>query len=159
MLNKKRLNTYEAQKEEIEGILDSRIGANIKEFQIKAKSGQPSGTETPMDVDALTKGRSKGGKDPKLEKKSPAEGKGQKHDTQCYNCGKLGHKAAECWFKRVSSTATATKKEGKGQKEGKKGKAAGKIGKGYLGKTVGPKGFHSFGQEGGRSSSMSRARA
>ena len=101
-----------------------------------------------MDVDALTKGRTKGGKDPKYEKKSPAEGKGQKNDMQCYNCGKLGHKAAECWFKRGSSTAaTTTKKEGKGQKDGKKGKAAGKIGKGYLGKTVGPKGFHSFGQE------------
>ena len=102
-----------------------------------------------MDVDALTTGRIKGGRDQKFEKKSQAEGKGQKNDIQCYNCGKLGHRAAECWFKRGSPTAaTTTKKEGKGQKDGKKGKAAGKPGRGYLGETVAPRGFRSFGQEG-----------
>ena len=140
VLNKKRLNTYEAQKEEIEGILDSRIGANIKEFQIKAKSGQPSGSETPMDVDALAKGRTKGGKDPKYEKKSPAEGKGQKNDMQCYNCGKLGHRAAECWFKRGSSTAaTTTTKKAKARRTARKARPLGSLAKATLGRPSHPR--------------------
>ena len=35
ILNKKRLSTYELQKEEIEGILESRLGARIRELQVK----------------------------------------------------------------------------------------------------------------------------
>ena len=93
-----------------------------------------------MDVDALTKGRTKGGKYQKFEKKSHAEGKGQKNDMQCYSCGKLGHRAAECWFKRGSSTAaTTTKKEGKGQKDGKKGKALGNLAQATLGRPSHPR--------------------
>ena len=56
-------------------MLDSRIGANVKELQKKTKSGQPSGSETPMDVDALTKGRTKGGKDPKFGRRTPQKAK------------------------------------------------------------------------------------
>ena len=36
-LNKKRLSTYGLQEEEIEGILESRLGARIRELQIKPK--------------------------------------------------------------------------------------------------------------------------
>ena len=33
VLNRERLNTYEAQKEEIKGIIDGRVGAHIREVQ------------------------------------------------------------------------------------------------------------------------------
>ena len=69
VLNKKRLNTFEAQKEEIEGILDSRIGASVKELQIKPRERRErhSGGEAAMDVDAFMSkgkdaGKGKGGK-------------------------------------------------------------------------------------------------
>ena len=65
-------------------------------------------------------------------------------DTQCYSCGGLGRKAAECWSKQGSTT----KKEAKG-KDGKKGKHPEKNGKHSPGKGTGRKGFHDLGQEGG----------
>ena len=37
ILNQKRRSTYELQKEEIEGILESRLGARIPELQVKPK--------------------------------------------------------------------------------------------------------------------------
>ena len=63
VLNKKRLDAYEAQKEEIEGILDSRIGAKIKELAIKPTKKDRDA----MDVDYFGKsgkgkGKSKNGK-------------------------------------------------------------------------------------------------
>ena len=51
--NRKRLNTYDAQKAEIEGIIDSRVGKKVKEVQIK-----PSRGDNPVDVSVFTKGKS-----------------------------------------------------------------------------------------------------
>ena len=48
ILNKKRLSTYALQKEEINSILESRIGTKIREVQIKT----PKRDKDAMDVDS-----------------------------------------------------------------------------------------------------------
>ena len=62
--------------------------------------------DDPMDVDALSKGKSKG----KGKKGSSGKGKGSKgqnhmSNTRCWNCGKTGHCARNCseWWSRGKS--------------------------------------------------------
>ena len=122
ILNKKRLSTYELQKEEIDGILESRLGARIRELQIKPKKDPNA-----MDVDGFTKGKGKGkgkgswhtqdGKGSKGNGKGDGKGQGGKpgrFNGNCYNCGKQGHAAKDCW----------SRSSGKAKGKGKKGKTA-----------------------------------
>ena len=136
VLNKHRLNTFESALAEIVAIVESRTGAKIKEPSIKYPSGSDHRGD-PMDVDSLqwqAKGGKGGGKRDK-GKGGKGAGKG-KHDDEerrkqeeCFNCGKKGHRAADCW---------APKKKGDGK--GKKGGKGGKGGKGKKGK----KGAHAL---------------
>jgi hypothetical protein len=72
VLNRKRLNTYLAQKEEIQSILDSRIGSAIKEVSIK-----PGKNETVVSSFGTSKGKGD-------------------WDNRCNKCGQAGHWAREC---------------------------------------------------------------
>ena len=58
ILYTKKMKTKEAQKEEVEGILDSRIGAKIREIPIRLQARR-QGSNDDMDVDAFHKGRTK----------------------------------------------------------------------------------------------------
>jgi len=148
ILNKKRLSTYELQKEEIEGILESKIGAKIRELQIKAPKKKDSDA---MDVDAFTKGgKSKGkgkGKSKSEQGKGKPSGKSSVGSSAafqgyCGNCTKWGHKAADCWLKKQPGS------KGQGGAGGDKGSSSGK-GKGK-GKQKGKKkGVGSFEDEPG----------
>ena len=141
ILNKKRLFTYDLQKEEIQGILDSRVGSKIREPQIKADAKQRKSNDDPMDVDAFGKGLKGKGKEGKGKPfaGSPAGGYGtgskgsiSQFDGDCLNCGKYGHMARDCWQKSDQGSANfgsgsargkyGGKSAGKGGKKGKKGK-------------------------------------
>ena len=103
MLNRKRLSTYELQKEEVKMILETRIGAKIKEPNLKR--GIHNTKNDAMDVDAFGKGHGKGKSKGKFNNNftgKPAKGadkggkgkggKGQSQSTRfegtCDNCGK-----------------------------------------------------------------------
>ena len=86
-LNANRLQKYEEMKEEIQRYFETHTGKSIK-TSVKETMATSSGM-APMEVDALTR---KGGRD-----------KGGKGDVKCYVCGKLGHKAADCWSNKSSS--------------------------------------------------------
>ena len=79
VLNKTRLNTFNEQKDEIEGITDARIGANNREviYTEKKTRGLPL---------TLTL--------------SQRERQSQKFEGVCFHCGKKGHMAVDCWKKR-----------------------------------------------------------
>ena len=64
MLNRKRLNTCEARKEEIEVTIDSRTGAKDWEVQIRpgVRKNRREGGD-PMDVDNFTTSKKGEGKD------------------------------------------------------------------------------------------------
>ena len=122
-------------RQEIEVLIETVVGAKGKIH--RPGSGPASGSgqgPAPMDVDALlkvlnslVKGGSKGGKG-KGKDKGGNKGKGKGKDSKgkgkgsgsgksgiagaCFNCGKTGHKAAECWSKK--------KDGGKGSKGGGK---------------------------------------
>jgi hypothetical protein len=102
MLNRKRLSTYELQKEEVNMILETRIGAKIKEPNLKR--GIHNTKNDAMDVDAFGKGHGKGKPKGKFNNNftgKPAKGadkggkgkggKGQSQPTRfegtCDNCG------------------------------------------------------------------------
>ena len=73
IFNKKSLNAYDLQKEEITGILKSGFGSKIKEMQIKL-SCQGDRDPNSMDIEAFGKkgkgkGKGKGGKEGKKCKK------------------------------------------------------------------------------------------
>ena len=67
-----------------------------------SESKKTTRKDDPMDVDALSKGKSKG----KGKKGSSGKGKGSKgqnHMNKCWNCGKTGHHARNCsewWWSR-----------------------------------------------------------
>ena len=147
VLNKKRLCTYDLQKEEIEGILDSRIGAKVRELQIKPSSNRKAAGD-PMDVDAFnskgTKGKDKGkGKFGKYDKSSASY---PSSSVVCWECGKNGHKAADCWSKRAQGQGAGKGKshdKGKGKGDGSKAKG-GPGWKAPTGKGKGKKGISGF---------------
>ena len=145
MLNRKRLSTYELQKEEVNMILETRIGAKIKEPNLKKGIHAKSSSDA-MDVDGFgkggksqSKGKSKGSFTPKGAKpfdkgKGKGSGQGKSNVTRfegtCNNCGKYGHKQAECWSKQQSTNNHSNNpKSGKGNTgkggEAKKGKPKG----------------------------------
>ena len=147
MLNRKRLNTYELQKEEVNMILETRIGAKIKEPNLK-KSIHSKGNPDAMDVDAFGKGgKGKWGAKPSkpnfTEKSAKGNGKGNKgkggkgkaqssttrFEGTCDNCGKYGHKKADCWSKQQnsnSSHANTAGVKGNGKKGAERDKGKGK---------------------------------
>lgn len=131
LMNQSRLKTYELMREEIVAYVEARHGMKIQDARIQQT------TNNAMDVDALAKGSwgkdgkgkskgNKGGKDGKGKGKGVKEGKGQgkpsaKFEGECNNCGRYGHKAADCWRK-----VSETNKGGEGKTKGGKGKGKGK---------------------------------
>ena len=133
LLNKGRLTTYAQMKSEIDLVIESSLGSKAPISRPGAASSSDSGP-APMDVDSLTKvinslvkGKGSGGKG-KSKGKGKDKGSGGKGSTSkdivCFNCGKAGHKAAECWSKKEDGSNKGSSKGSKGG--GKKGKSKGK---------------------------------
>ena len=143
LLNSSRLNTYQLMRDEIVSYVEVRHGMKIQEARIQ----QTTVNSNAMDVDALAKGRwsGKGGTEGKGSKGREGKGgkgggkgnrgdqvKGGKGQTQkrfegdCGNCGKWGHKAADCWSKVQTGGKGGKGQKGKGDGKGKGGKGSGK---------------------------------
>ena len=122
VLNRKRINTYEEQKEEINMILDNQIGGSMK----------PPGTGggTPMDLDAFDKGKGKGkdghqgNRNWNNHRKGKDQGKGWKGG------GKGKGQGGAPWYQHGQGK-DGNRGKGKGKEKGKdKGKGKGGKGKG-----------------------------
>eukprot|EP00971_Amphidinium_carterae_P297575 5912209-Amphidinium_carterae.1 len=121
-LNHARLRTYDELRTEVLMLLETNVGASLKAPE--AAAGTPA--DDPMDTSALWKGKGKGkdkGQKGKQDKKSgtgkfgaapAASASGAAKDVVCHNCGRKGHKNAECW-RAGGGAANATKGKGKGQ--------------------------------------------
>ena len=131
LLNKGRLTTYAQMKSEIDLVIESSLGSKAPISRPGPASSSDSGP-APMDVDSLTKvinslvkGKGSGGKGKSKDKGKDkgSEGKGSA-SKGIFNCGKAGHKAAECWSKKKDGSNKGSSKGSKGG--GKKGKSKGK---------------------------------
>ena len=152
LLNKSRLTTYSLIKQEIELVIETSLTSKSSVPKPGSSSSSYQGPQ-PMDVDSigqwiasLVKGKGKGkGKQAKGDgKKGSSKGGSSKgsnpaQDITCYNCGKKGHRAADCWSKkRPDGKGDKWSGSGKGDKSGKGGKGnKGKGGKGGKGKAAG----------------------
>ena len=109
-MNSSRFETYDAMRMEVLSYIESRTGSRMTETKVQKHDKT---RDDPMDVDSMVKGKGK-----------------HKFSGECYLCGKVGHKAAECW----SRDRTSNKGSGKNSNakvassgEGKsKGKSKGK---------------------------------
>ena len=107
ILNKSRLTNYSLIKQEIEVLMETTLGSKSKIHRPGSVAASSSQGPAPMEVDAITqwlgslvKGKGKGkGKGPKGQSKGK-DNKGSGKGVECYNCGKIGHKAADCWSKK-----------------------------------------------------------
>eukprot|EP00434_Breviolum_minutum_P042976 symbB.v1.2.038276.t1/scaffold5896.1/size48089/1 len=144
ILNKSRLTNYSLIKQEIEVLMETTLGSKSKIHRPGSAAASSHQGPAPMEVDAITqwlgslvkgKGKGKGsGKGNKGDKGGGKKGNPSK-DIECYNCGKKGHKASDCWAKKSD-------KPGKGNSKGKKGKGKGSGKKGSKG--TGKKGAAAF---------------
>ena len=113
LLNSQRLSTYALMRDEVVMYAEARTGQSL--------SGRLKKDPNTMDIDALTqeKGKAKG-----KGKKGKGKGKdgGPKSDVskiECWNCGKKGHRQADCYTKKKYD------KKGDGAKANGKGKGQG----------------------------------
>ena len=152
LLNKSRLTSYSLIKPEIELVIESSLTSKSSVPKPGSSSSSYQGPQ-PMDVDSigqwiasLVKGKGKGkGKQAKGDgKKGSSKGGSSKgsnpaQDITCYNCGKKGHRTADCWSKkRPDGKGDKWSGSGKGDRSGKGGKGSkGKGGKGGKGKAAG----------------------
>ena len=131
-LNANRLPDYRAVRAEVVSFLEAHRSQTTATTTRRAN-------DDPMDVDSF--GRSKGkGKGGKGDKKGKGKGKqkqqqGQKHNTTssttstCWNCGKAGHRAADCWSAvSGSGSGSGGPGPGKGKSKGKGKKGLGAFG-------------------------------
>eukprot|EP00971_Amphidinium_carterae_P348914 6490741-Amphidinium_carterae.1 len=104
-LHAHRLETYEQMKEEVRRVRLTRAAIH------GTGGGAASSTDgtTPMDVDALTKGKDKGrkgdGKKGDGKKGDGKKGKGkakqpQRFEGECRWCGRKGHMEKDCYYKK-----------------------------------------------------------
>ena len=135
ILNKNRWTTYDLMRQGIELVVESSLGS--KGSVARPGTASSSSGPQPMDVDSTTqltaslvKGQPKGKGKGKSKGKEKRKGKGKDSkgssgsnpnrdkDIVCHNCGKTGHRQADCWSK---------KKDGKGNQKGNsKGNQKGK---------------------------------
>jgi len=126
-LNASRLPDYAAVRSEVISFVEARRS------QGAIGSARPIQRGDPMDVDAFAKGKGKGkGKGKSKGKGRGAGGDPKKRQPECWNCGKTGHYAAECWQKpkhqqqqQQQQQQKQTQQQGKG-KGRDKGKGKGK---------------------------------
>ena len=140
ILNKSRLTNYALIKQEIEVLMETTLGSKSKIHRPGSAAASSHQGPAPMEVDAITqwlgslvKGKGKGkGKSSKGQSKGK-DNKGSGKGIECYNCGKTGHKAADCWSKKKDNQKGNNSKGKPSGKKGSKGSGKGSKGKGKKG--------------------------
>jgi len=128
LLNADRIETYEECRREISSYIEAKVGLRLKEPAVsEAMKHRHEYDPNAMDCSSLHRPGCKAGR-------PQSRGPAGKFQGDCRNCGKPGHKAADCY---APGGGAARKDGGKG-KDGKgkdgKGKGKGKFGKGKYGK-------------------------
>ena len=82
-MNSSRFETYDAMRAEVLAFIESRTDSRMTETKVQKHDKI---RDYPMDLDSVVKGKSK-----------------NKFSGSCYICGKVGHKATECWSRDRAS--------------------------------------------------------
>ena len=82
-MNSSRIETYDAMRAEVLAFIESRTGSRMTETKVHKHDKI---RDDPMDLDSVVKGKGK-----------------NKFSGSCYICGKVGHKATECWSRDRAS--------------------------------------------------------
>ena len=107
-LNASRLSQYEDMRTEVLMFFETLTG---KQLKVNVRNQMPKDGPQPMDVDSLMSlingkggGKSQGG---------AGSGKGNA-SLKCHNCGKPGHKSADCWSAKRGGDGKPTSGKGQG---------------------------------------------
>ena len=132
VLNRDRYVSFNDILGEIQSYVEHQTGSKIKVFNSQGRVDPHNRPDDPMDVGFFGKGKkgkgkggSKGGKP------------GDKKSETCFNCGKPGHRKADCWAPGGGKANSGPPKQGSFKGSGKKGS---KSGNGQKGKGKGKKG-------------------
>ena len=82
-MNSSRFETYDAMRVEVMAFIESRTGSRMTETKVHKHD---KFRDDPMDLDSVVKSKGK-----------------NKFSGSCYFCGKVGHKATECWSRDRAS--------------------------------------------------------
>ena len=117
-MNSARFDTYDAMRVEVLAYIESRTGSRMTETKVQKHDKT---RDDAMDVDSVVKGKGK-----------------NKFSGECYHCGKVGHKVAECWSRDRISNKGSGKNSSANVAFSSKGKSKGKSqGKGKSKRPVG----------------------
>eukprot|EP00971_Amphidinium_carterae_P041664 818456-Amphidinium_carterae.1 len=109
-LHAHRLESYDQMKEEVRRVRLTRAA-------IGGAGHAPADSSSPMDIDALMKGKDKGGKTKGKKgdgkkgdgKKGKNKGKPSRFDGECRWCGRKGHMEKDCYYKKEYERKTSGK--------------------------------------------------
>ena len=105
-MNSSRFETYEAMRAEVLAFIESRTGSRMTETKVHKHDKI---RDDPMDLDCVVKGKGK-----------------NKFSGSCYICGKVGHKATECWSRDRASNKGSGRNQSANVTSSGKGKSQGK---------------------------------
>ena len=132
VLNRDRYASFNDILGEIQSYVEHQTGSKIKVFNSQGRVDPHNRPDDPMDVGYFGKGKKGKGKN------SSKGGKpGDKKSETCFNCGKPGHRKADCWAPGGGKANSGPPKHGDSKGSGKKGSKGGKgkgKGKGKKGK-------------------------
>ena len=132
-MNSSRFETCDAMRVEVLAFIESRTGSRMTETKVHKhdKTGDDA-----MDVDSVVKGKGK-----------------NKFSGACYNCGKVGHKATECWSRDAASNKGSGRNPSANVTSSGKGKSVGQGTEGVKGHPKGQGKSKSKGKSKGKSKS------
>ena len=112
-MNRSRFETCDAMRVEVLAFIESRTGSRMTETKVQKHDKI---RDDPMDLDSVVKGKGK-----------------NKFSGSCYICGKVGHKATECWSRDRDSNKGSGRNQSANVTFSGKGKSVGQGTEGVKG--------------------------